>query len=127
MPTSEDIMATQEVEDCLIGSILLESTKGNREVINRVSGIVKPKYFYIEQNGRIYDAMLTCQLPPHQINVAMELHARNILQSGDCSHLYLVTSLVPCSLDYMDYALAVNYYWMKRTGTTGSYIKGVAV
>jgi len=127
MPATEYLTATIDAEDFLIGALLVESAGSTREAINKVSSIIKPETFHVERNRRIYDAMLTCQLPPHQINVAKEMHSRGILENGDCSHLCFTVSLVPCSLDYIDYALAVKYYWQKRTGKQVYNIRGVSV
>lgn len=125
MNNEEVSRATKDAEDCLIGAILVESTRGDRTAINGVARFIEPSHFKYTINRRIYSAMLSCPLPPHQINVANELFTRNILEPDDCSFLAYLVSLVPCSLDYIDYAKSVLQFSQVRQGVPVLRIKGV--
>ncbi len=121
---AEVLQASLDAEVALLGSILIESTRGTREAINEVAKFLKPSDFRSEQNRRIFSAILSCPGPPHEINVAEQLHALNLLQDGDCSHLCLCVASVPCSLDYSDYAKAVLHYSEEREGKKVSIVRG---
>jgi replicative DNA helicase len=116
--------AIAESEEALLGSILIESTRGTDEAIRKVSQIIEPWDFRgcVKTDkperwvwrARIFYAMTLCELPPHQINVANKMFNLGILQNGDCALMSHLISVVPCSLDYMDYAKAVKNYSVKR-------------
>ena len=114
--SGELLRATQDAEDSLIGSLLIESTKGNREAIEQSIKLCLPTSFYFENDRRLYQAMISCQAPPHQINTANELSTHNNLQTDDCSHMSYCISIVPCSLDYLHYARCVASYSSQRSG-----------
>jgi len=121
---AEIIKATYEAEDSLIGAILVESTDGTRDAINKVAPILSSADFYNDMNRRIYEAMLKCPEPPHQINVARQMVIDGSLVDGAVSYLCHCVSEAPCSLDYMDYALSVKAYSEMRQGYTPKVIKG---
>lgn len=122
---SEILNATLDAEEALIGAILIESTCGNREAINKVSTNLEANHFWHEDNQAIFKAMVNCPLPPHQVNLARQMHSDNTLTNGILSHLCHCVSVCPCSLDYMDYANAVKRYSAIRTGKKLSpHIKG---
>lgn len=106
--------ATIEAEESLLGAILVESSDGSRQAIEKISTILKPEYFYIEKHRAIYEAMLSCPLPPHQVNIPRQMLTMNTLEDGITKYLSYLISRVPCSLDYMDYTLAVKSYGEQR-------------
>jgi len=122
--SSEILQASLDAEDALIGSILIESTDGTRGAINQVAGVIKPADFYTEMDRDIFSAMLSCPLPPHQINTAHQMLADNTLGTGSISHMSFCISITPCSLDYLDYAEAVKRYSEIRTGKKRIIYKG---
>lgn len=121
----ELLQATGEAEEALLGAILIESTRGTREAINAVSHILSAHEFHGQGRAKIYQAMLQCPLPPHQISVALQMKDMGTLEPGVCSYLCLMVSTVPCSLDYMHYALAVKGYSKARKGLP--FLKDIAV
>lgn len=112
--------ATRLAEQALLGAILIESSCGSMTAIHTARGRVRPEDFlgYLATakpwdrciHARIYQAMLSCQLPPHQINTAQEMNRLHILQPGDCAYLLELISLCPCALDYKSYAVVVARY-----------------
>jgi replicative DNA helicase len=122
--SSEITIATTDAEESLIGAILIESTTGTREAINKVALQLHGEDFRDYFNKKIFDAMTKCPLPPHQINVARQLHADKTLENGMVAHLCHCVSICPCSLDYMDYAQAIKRYSDIRTGKKHTYIRG---
>ncbi len=124
MPDNELLHAVDDAEEALVGAILIEATRGTRSAIDEVSGIVSPTDFRKPQLGRIFNAMLSCSLPPHQINVALELQMSGKLEKFDCAFLSLCVSNVPCSLDYRDYARAVKSYSLERSGNKPVHYRG---
>lgn len=115
---------TTNTEECLIGSILLESSLLNNQAIKEVMQIIEPYDFTgcVREHkpwqwvpiARIYFAMTKCELPPHRINVALQLANMNILQAKDVPLMDWCEIVTPCSLDYMHYAKAVKEYSIKR-------------
>lgn len=122
--SSEILQASLNAEDALIGSILIESTDGTRGAISQVAGVIKPADFYTEMDRDIFSAMLSCPLPPHQINTARQMLADNTLDTGSISHMSFCISITPCSLDYLDYAESVKRYSEIRTGKKRIIYKG---
>jgi len=121
---SEVLEATLDAEEALIGSILLESSNGSRETINKVALILKPQDFYDERHQVIFKAMIQCPLPPQQINTARQIRANNELAKDIISHMSHCIATVPCSLDYQYYAEAVLKYSELRTGKKRPHVKG---
>ena len=100
--------ASKFIEEALLGSLLIESTDvHDRTAISEVAAIVKPEDFVDKRRARIYRAMLTCPEAPHQINVAIELTRTGVIEPLDIAYMCRCISLVPTSLDYLDYAKAV--------------------
>lgn len=117
--------ATLEAEECLIGSILIESaTYGTRQSIIQAVEYVSPLDFYSEQHRVIFEAMIKCPKPPHIINTAMQMQSEGTLTPKLPAHLRHCISVVPCSLDYLDYARAVKQYSDSRQGKATRTIKG---
>jgi replicative DNA helicase len=121
---SEIVYARNFAEQSLLGSILLDSASGSREVILKVSTIVTPDDFYDDLHKRIYRAMLACANPPHQINVAYEMARLNNLMKGDCAYLLNLIATTPNWLDYLDYADKVKAYSLQRQGIKRPMIRG---
>jgi replicative DNA helicase len=118
---TEEITATLEAEEILIGSILLEASAA-RNAIPGIKRVFGPEmlsgYGYKGMNlKRFYSAMLNCVLPD-SVSVANELARTNTLLDGDCSYLYHIQLEVPCSLEYIHYAEIVRDYYLKRQGKT---------
>ncbi len=122
--SAEIVEATFEAEECLIGALLIESTRGTRQAIERVAQIIAATDLHTGQQSRIFLAMLSCESPPHQVSVALELDRKGLLQEGDCAYLRLCVSVVGCSLDYEDYANAVKYYSQARLGHDNIRVRG---
>jgi replicative DNA helicase len=107
----------RDAEEALIGSILLAASEpGDMQVINELRSYIAPMDFNDERLRRFYKAMLDCSLPPHQINVAQQLHVTGQLQSYDCSHLCHLIAECPTWLDYMHYAKVVKDFSVRRNG-----------
>lgn len=116
---SEVFTATREAEGALLGAILVEASRGNRQAIHEVKFIVEPTDFldapfYDDQHTRIYRAMLSCADPPNEVVVAKQMDNEGTLRKGDCSYLCMLIATCPCSLDYEYYAKAVADYSLKR-------------
>ena len=126
MKNYEQLEATTQAEEALLGAILIESTRGDREAIDIISGIVTLADFkgYLASqpterqsiHSRIFYAMVKSDNPPHQIVTAQTMNKLGLLQNGDCAYLCRLVSFCPCSLDYMDYANAVKDYSQQRDG-----------
>jgi len=126
MRNDENIPTTIQAEEALLGAILIESTRGDREAIDATSSIITLADFkgYLASQvterqpirSRIFYAMVKSNNPPHQIATAQTMNKLGLLQSGDCAYLCRLVSLCPCSLDYMDYAKAVKDYSHQRNG-----------
>jgi len=116
--------AIYDSEECLLGSILIESTRGTNEAIREVSKLVEPGDFLgcmisdppdrWTWRARMYYAMLQCELPPHTVNVAKKMVELEILHDKDLSLMAHCVAVVPCSLDYLHYARAVKDYSLQR-------------
>jgi len=122
---TEITRATCEAEDSLIGSILIASTDGYRNVIDEVAQIITPDHFKQWNDRQIYIGMLACSEAPHQVNVARQLHSMNLLEDGLISHMSFAISNTPTWLDYLNYAHAVIYYAGTRLGIITHRVKGV--
>lgn len=117
-------IAATDAEECLLGAILIESCRGTKEAIQKASMILNPLDFKgvypgdspqrWARNARIFLAMSKCELPPHVINTALQLVKLNLFDIHDADYMRHCEYLVPCSLDYMDYAQAVKYYSTQR-------------
>lgn len=130
-PRGEILRATVEAEEALLGALLWEATfSATRDAINECAGILRPSDFigyypntqpHLQiQRARIYQAMLTCELPPHSINVAETMNSLSTLQPGDCAYLYHLIASCPCALDFKDYAKTISHYSkIRNTGDTG--------
>lgn len=123
---TEILMSTYQAEDCLIGSILVESSYGSRVAINEVSKIITPEHFIYHLDRIIYTAMLSCSLAPHELNVAHQLFAMNMLEDGVIPHMCRCVS-VTLGLLYMEYASVVKSYAEARRGFKPPIIRGVIV
>lgn len=120
----EIILATHESEDVLIGSILIQSSDGDKNAINEVSKILLPEHFDSYFDRVIYTAMLSCPSAPHIVNTTKQLEITNHLENGMLLHLGYCVSRVPSSLDYMDYAKAIIHYASVRGGIITPNVKG---
>lgn len=117
-------ISASEAEDCLLGSILIESCRGDNEAIRKVSNILQPWDFkgcsqsdkpaYWATNPKIYYAMLKCDLPPHIIAVSRKLVELDLLDIKHPAYMRHLEYSVPCSLDYLHYARAVKEYSLQR-------------
>jgi len=125
--SGEVLQATNDAEDCLIGALLIESTRGDRYAITKVASFLEPSHFRQESCQRIYASMVSCSSPPHQINVAQEMVLKGSLVAGDCAYMSLAISGVPCSLDYLDYAKSVLQFSQNRKGIRPVKIKGAII
>jgi replicative DNA helicase len=70
---------SKELEDAIIGAIILES-----ECFDLVSGILKPEYFYSENNGLIFKACLNLVIsntPIDLLTIAQELKRNGQLEN----------------------------------------------
>jgi len=121
MTNAEIAEARREAEEALLGAILIESAfKGVSESVRAASKLVRPEHFlgYYDKQPmsrqpkrvRIYQAMLDCESPPHQITVAHQLFNTETLIAGDCAYLCHLVAVCPCSLDFESYALAIVGY-----------------
>ncbi len=112
----EEVDATLQAEESLLGAILIESSDNSTQAISEVNKIVKSEDFYgVDRNSRVFEAMLRTE-HPHQIGVAQTLYRNGKLASGDISYLCHLVFQCPCSLDYLDYAKAVKTYSLARQG-----------
>lgn len=100
--------ASEHSEEALLGSLLIYSEgESDRKAISNVATIVKPEDFVDKRRARIYQAMLSCDKAPHQINVATELVQNGTIQNGDIGYLCHLVAITPTCLDYLDYAKSV--------------------
>jgi replicative DNA helicase len=123
---SEIIIATYDAEESLVGAILLMScgADGSRECINQIALSLQPCDFRDEQNRFIFEAMIKCPLPPHEINTARQLLADKHLDGNIISHMMHCISVTPHAQDFMDYAQAVKRYSELRNGIKHTSIRG---
>jgi replicative DNA helicase len=125
MNDTEEISGAQsEAEESLLGAIIIESSYDNGKSIKQVMSIIKPEDFRgcvindppwrWTRRARIFHAMTKCENPPHEINLAYKLAELNMLNKYDCSYLISCSAMVPCSLNYMEYARKVREYSVNR-------------
>lgn len=114
-----------DLEESLLGAIMLHAQHyRTRAAINEVMSILKPSDFrgYIHTHrpdqwiwrSRVYYAMTLCDLPPTELNVAVQLQQMNMLHNNDCSLLAHCIYVCPCSLDYMQYAKQLKDFSVKQ-------------
>jgi replicative DNA helicase len=126
--TSKVYEITLDAEQALIGAILIDSAfSSNRKAISEVATILTPSDFLDERCGRIYEAMLKCQGPPHQINVGKQLVDSGKAQTGDISNMSLCISECPCSLDYLSYAKTIISYSGQRNPSFTKPIRTIEI
>jgi replicative DNA helicase len=101
-----------EVEESLIGSILLEGSIGIN-VIPEIRGIVRPDDFFHEGLRKTYTAMLNCDLPDIH-GVVYELGDK--LEDYDIANYYHYMASQGTSLEYVHLARLVAEYADKRRG-----------
>ena len=116
--------ARNMAEQALLGAILLSGATGTRQAIQEVATIISPEDFSLDLHQRIYKAMLQCDKPPHEINVAYEMARQNNLQKLDYSFMVETIVNTPCWLDYLDYADKVKAYSLQRQGIKRPIIRG---
>ena len=103
--------AIYEVEQSLIGAILIRSEGGDRTCIDELQETLRPEEFFFEFHRRIYTAMLRTKLAPELRTVVATMHEQDLLKPGDLSQIANCISVCPCSLDFDYYALALKKHW----------------
>jgi hypothetical protein len=113
-----------DAEEALLGAILIESCRGTDQAIRKVGRILEPQDFTgcvptdkpdrWPKNARIFYGMLNCSAPPHAINLANSMVNLGVFQIDDPALMRYCERIVPCSLDYMDYARCVKDYSDRR-------------
>ena len=116
--------AADQAEDCLIGSILIESSDGSKTAIDAVRHIVSPADFRQFIDRLIFTAMLSCSDPPHEVNTARQMVQMKILEDGCISHMAYCQSVVGSCFAYRDYAKAVREYSQRREGYAPVLVRG---
>lgn len=122
--TGELREATLMAESQLLGAIMIQSAyKDNSEAINYCRALLKPDDFLDHQykdpmnlHSRIFHAMLACDMPCHQIGVAIRMSELDILRTHDIAELIGMIADNECSLDYEHYAQAVKRFSEQRGG-----------
>jgi replicative DNA helicase len=133
--TGELRLATLQAEKELLGAILIQSAyRDNNEAIDYCRKLLLPGDFLDSQykdpmntHARIYQAMLDCRMPPHQIGVAITMSETGTLRDHDIATLIGMIAENECSLDYEHYADAVKQYAEQRNGIKRIYAKVVEI
>lgn len=114
-----------DLEESLLGAIMLHAQHyRTRAAINEVMSILKPsdfrgcetadRPFQMVWRARFYYAMMVCEYPPTELNVAIQLQKLNMLNEYDCALLARCIYMCPCSLDYMQYAKQLKDFSVKQ-------------
>lgn len=128
--TNESYWAAMEAEKALLGAILIESADGNSKTAIRESRrFVSPKDFtdyamHDSIRSRFFYAMIYCENPPHQINLARQLNSMDLLKAGDIEEMSSLIATCPNCFLFEDYAKAVKEYSEQRHGKKAVHIRG---
>lgn len=103
-----------EAEQSVLGAVLLD-----KDVLDRVSDILKPEAFYSDHHRIIYSAMLSLyerNMPVDIVTLSEELQTRKSLEVvGGLSYLTVLSEIVPTSSNVEYYAKIVgDKYQLRR-------------
>lgn len=102
-----------EAEQAVLGSILID-----HEAINTVSGLVRPEYFYDDNNRVIYETMLSLYEERKPIDLVTLTHAlkkkKEYDRVGGSAVLASLTNAVPTAANIEHYAQIIKEAYIRR-------------
>lgn len=102
-----------EAEECVLGSVLLD-----RDAITAVADVLRDDFFYSENHGAIYRAMIGLyedREPIDLLTVSDRLKkAKKLKQIGGSSYLTSLTEKVPTAAHAAQYAVLIKDAYTKR-------------
>ncbi len=104
---------SDEAEESVLGSILID-----KDAIFVIAPLLKPDYFYNENNGRIYKAALLLyenRRPIDLVTLTSELKkTKDFTKIGGASYLADLTNRVATAANVEEYAQIIKRNWIKR-------------
>ncbi|MDD3679477.1 MAG: replicative DNA helicase [Candidatus Shapirobacteria bacterium] len=104
---------SNEAEESVLGSILID-----KDAVSVVAPLLKPNYFYNENNGQIYETALMLyenRRPIDLVTLTSELKkTKNFSRIGGASYLAELTNRVATAVNVEEYAQIIKRNWIKR-------------
>lgn len=122
---NERYRATIQTERELLGGLILEAASLTRESLYEVAKIITDKDFIDPAHGKLYSAMLSCNVPTSYLAIARELDNIGRLDKGDIWYMIrLVANCICTPFDLTYYAKLVKEYSDQRQGIKTPRVKG---
>jgi len=123
--SDERYRATIHTERELLGGLIIEAATLTRDAVIETSHIISPSDFIDMYHGKIFSAMLTCNVPVSYLAIAREMDRNGHLEKGDCSYLIkLVAHCICTPFDIVYYANLIKEYSDQRRGIEVKRIQG---
>jgi replicative DNA helicase len=103
----------ETVEKSLLGAILID-----KDALIAVAEFLRPEHFYSEQNGIIFQTMLTLfeqHMPLDIVTVTAQLKKDGMIKAaGGSSYLGELLTITPTSAHAGQYGMIIKEHWLKR-------------